>query len=204
MQTVQVTENFGLGGISFDGNRVLEADEVFSVVTEVPAAVSGVLTTRTDNDTGTLTMDDAGHGITTGARLDLYWTGGARRRMTVGTVAGLSVPIDLGAGDNLPAATTPIIACVPVERSFPLVNADLIKIAVKGDVECQFTFMEADGTTEDLTYHLEPAVAGASVIGTWDAAYGASPLTGTDIAEVWMSHNDVNAAHILSAAYLSD
>jgi hypothetical protein len=83
------------------------------------AAKTGTLTTRTDNDTGTLTMT-AGHGITTGQTLDVYWAGGQRRGMTVGTVATNSVPIDGGAGDNLPANTTAITAMVPTSVPFLL------------------------------------------------------------------------------------
>lgn len=72
---------------------------------------AGTLTTRTDNDTGTLTME-TGHGITTGSIIDLYWADGSRYNVTVGTVSGNSVPIDLGSGDNLPVADTAITAKV--------------------------------------------------------------------------------------------
>lgn len=71
------------------------------------AAKSGTLSTRTDDNTGTLTLG-SGHGIATSDVVDLYWTGGRRYGVTVGTVSGTSVPIDLGAGDNLPIATTVI------------------------------------------------------------------------------------------------
>jgi hypothetical protein len=75
------------------------------------AAKSGTLTTRTDNNTGELTMS-GGHGITTGQIIDIYWTGGVQRSVTVGTVATNAVPIDSGIGDNLPADETPITAVV--------------------------------------------------------------------------------------------
>jgi len=87
------------------GSAPIGLDEV------LPVARSGQLTTRTDNTTGTLTMS-AGHGITTAAVIDLYWTGGVRYGVVVGTVATNSVPISGGAGDNLPANLTNITAQV--------------------------------------------------------------------------------------------
>jgi hypothetical protein len=68
----------------------------------------GTLTTRSDDDTGTLTMDDGGHGIATGAVVTLLWDGGSRGGVAVGTVAGVSVPIDGGSGDVLPATSTAV------------------------------------------------------------------------------------------------
>ena len=51
-----------------------------------------------------------GHGITTGALVDVYWEGGVRYGVTVGTVNGQAVPLtDSGAGDVLPADETPIV-----------------------------------------------------------------------------------------------
>lgn len=204
-QQVAIQENFGLGGINFPASRTITGDEVHSVIVDVAAAKPGVLTTRTDNDTGTLTME-TGHGITTGALLDIYWEGGARRRVTVGTVSGLSVPFGasaVGAGDNLPVADTVIAAMVPIERQFPLINADLQLIAVKCDYTSQFTFMEADGTTEDYAISLEPDPVDSIKVSSWDADKGANPLTGTAIAEVWLSHADITASHTMYAAFMS-
>jgi hypothetical protein len=86
-------------------------------------AEAGSLTTRTDNDTGTITMSSGGHTITTGEVVDVYWSGGVRYGMTVGTVSGTSVPIDAGAGDNLPSAATAVT--VVVQKS--------INVTIDGD-----------------------------------------------------------------------
>jgi hypothetical protein len=74
-------------------------------------ARTGVLTARTDFDTGTITMDDSGHGITTGQTLAVWWStfgDGQIRGMTVGTVSGKSVPIDGGTGSPLPDVGTAV------------------------------------------------------------------------------------------------
>lgn len=105
-----------IAGINFRGSWESDGENVAGSQISLGTAKTGTLTTRTDDDTGTLTMT-SGHGITTGAIIDLYWdTGGGvyayRHGVVVGTVSTNSVPIDLGAGTNLPIATTAIIAMV--------------------------------------------------------------------------------------------
>lgn len=77
----------------------------------------GELTTRTDADTGELTMATANHGISTGDTVNLTWDGGSRSDVTVGNVSGTTVPIDGGTGTDLPATSTDITvtstACTP-------------------------------------------------------------------------------------------
>jgi hypothetical protein len=96
--------------------------EAVAEVDLLPGA-AGELTTRTDDDTGTVTMDAAEHGIETGEIADIYWTGGRRYGVTVGTVAGTAVPIDAGAGDNLPITTTEMV----------VVRQQQVNISIDGD-----------------------------------------------------------------------
>lgn len=71
---------------------------------------ASTLTTRTSATAGTITAP-SGHGITTGATIDLYWmavintynTAQVRRNVTVGTVSGTSIPFSGGEGNDLPA-----------------------------------------------------------------------------------------------------
>lgn len=114
MPTVETNLIIQGGGISISGRVLRTVDSVPAIEVALPAGKAGQLTTRTDDETGTLTMA-SGHGITTGAIIDLYWDGGSRRTNLVGTVAGLSVPINAaaqGVGDVLPANLTNIVACV--------------------------------------------------------------------------------------------
>lgn len=72
----------------------------------LPAAKAGTLSTRTDNDTGVVTVA-SGHGVTTSNLVDVYWiTGSTGRRygMTVTGTTGTTISIDGGSGDNLPTA----------------------------------------------------------------------------------------------------
>lgn len=122
----------GLG--SSLGGRISRTDEAaVSYEVTVPAGKSGTLSTRTDNETGTLTLG-SGHGIATGNTIDLFWDGGARYTITVGTVSGTSVPIgadNSGTGDNLPAADTPVVASTRTGFSIPLYCDSIAILAIE-------------------------------------------------------------------------
>lgn len=98
-------------GASIQSQVVRSGSASIGFTDTLAAAKTGSLTTRTDNTDGELTMT-AGHGITTAAVIDLYWAGGNRYGVVVGTVATNAVPISGGAGDNLPAGSTAITAVV--------------------------------------------------------------------------------------------
>lgn len=166
----------------------------------VPAAKVGSLTTRTDNDTGVLTMD-TGHGITTAAKLDVYWqnadlTYGSRSNMTVGTVATNSVPIDGGTGDNLPVNLTAITAAVPHVENATVDGDNLTAILFRSnDSQAIFTVCEDDGTTVLLTIRL---AANSSYI--WNDQSGiTNPLAATDVGTIRSSHASTVAETMYAA-----
>lgn len=184
MPTAVLRETTTALGYSFPAIDEVEADGgAIKEVLELAVAKTGTLTARTDNDTGELTMA-ASHGITTGARLDVYWDGGSRRGMTVGTVAGNVVPIDGGSGDNLPTTTTAITAQVPTSESIAFTGSNAVLLAyyssgrgtivltTSGDVECDAHVM--DGTVKSYI---------------WTADRNAtSPVAGETIAKVYFSN----------------
>jgi len=98
-------------GAAIQSQVVRSGSASIGLIETLAAAKTGQLTTRTDNTDGVLTMS-SGHGITTAAVIDLYWTGGNRYGVVVGTVSTNSVPISGGAGDNLPTNMTNITAVV--------------------------------------------------------------------------------------------
>lgn len=112
-----IVKQHQLAGKSYVHQQTKTAGDVEGKEEPIPVAAAGTLTTRTDANTGTLTMDSADHGITTGDVIDIYWTdddgvSGSRRGVNVGSVAGTSVPFDVGLGDNLPDADTVVQAAV--------------------------------------------------------------------------------------------
>jgi hypothetical protein len=166
----------------------------------------GTLTTRTDDNTGELTMA-ASHGITTGARLDVYWSGGMRRGMTVGTVATNAVPIDGGAGDVLPANTTAITAQVPSEEAYAVEGDDLdflmartsrrgvVVFADGSDAELFAIVGELSGTTGGAYQWRDPALSPVASDG------GVTNPVATDtVAKVFVSNGDSANTNIVQVA----
>lgn len=193
-----VSNTLSIGGTQYGAARTQNGTSEVEVNDTLAAAKTGSLTTRTSNTAGTLTMD-AGHGIATGNRLDLYWTNadgtkGARYGITVGTVSTNSVPISSGAGDNLPTLNSAITAMVPTKYAMSLPYAKLLALGVGAAAPAVAAFV--DGS--------DAAVFGGRCTGTgghylWDAGNGASnPFGTTNVASVFLSHGDSTAAQNVS------
>ena len=96
----------------------------------LPVGKTGTLSTRTDANTGELTLT-GGHGIVTGQIIDLYWPGGRRYNVVVGTVSTNVVPIDLGSGNDLPLAAAAIVATPQVQINTAIDGDNLSVLAIK-------------------------------------------------------------------------
>lgn len=154
-------------------------------------AKAGSLTTRTSVSVGTLTMA-SGHGITTAAVFDLFWTAnglsGARRGVVAGTVSVNSVPITGGTGDDLPDLNSAITAMIPHSESVVLDGANVIALVAKCDVPGFIAIYEADGTTLIVAIRIREAGSGAYI---WTLASGAAnPLGTSDVGIIKTSHSD--------------
>lgn len=189
-----VTITYGLsisgGGMSIQpqpvqrtGSGVIGLDETLA------AAQAGSLTTRTNTDTGEITMSDAEHTITTGAVVDVYWDGGVQYGATVGTVDGTAVPIDTGSGDDLPDADTDVTVVVQ----------ETANLTIDGD-EAELIAIELSTNTKSLrsTGHIQFLDASDSEIAeidlvtnvpqVWDLEGGATnPFTGNIITKAKVS-----------------
>lgn len=187
--SIKVAHQVTIDSMIFNETRAVTADQVACKIEKsIPGAKSGSLTTRTDDTTGTLTMV-TGHGLTTGAKVSLFWAGGRRYNVTLGTVATDSVPItNSGAGDNLPTQGTAIRVCVEVEFSTDIV----------GDRLRAYAFFAPKRGTVQL-------VAGTTVEKVEDTVgdnqeqdwtYGGTevnPIVGDTITKVRLSHEDTSA-----------
>jgi hypothetical protein len=81
---------------------IRSGSSAIGIIEALPVSQAGSLTTRTDDNTGEITMSSGDHSISTGDVVDIYWASGVHRGATVGTVDGTAVPIDSGIGDDLP------------------------------------------------------------------------------------------------------
>lgn len=127
MPTLDIVTNVsGLGGtIAKTVRREADAGQAISVT--VPAGKASTAWTKADDNTGTATLA-ADHGIETGQVVDVYWSGGFRAAVTVGTVSGTSVPLgtdNSGSGDNYPVSTTAIVVSPRVTLDIDIDPADL-------------------------------------------------------------------------------
>jgi len=200
--SVQTQVNLGgtLGGRRYEGIVLSPAFGVETNVPEItlPAAKPGALTTRTDNNTGVLTMD-AGHGLATG-RIDVYWdvagVRGCRRQMD-GVVTVDSIAIDGGYGDNLPPDESPITAVAPVSEVVAL-DADALKIfaaSVNKDSHCSISFgTQGTAYAEGGAIELNDGLFGQGRFWV-DGAFGTNPLAdANNFDRIYASQGGTSAA----------
>lgn len=154
---------------------------------------TGTLTTRTDNTTGSATME-SGHGITTGAKVSIYWydvhgvLAGSRYNVTIGTVSGTTVPIsNSGSGDNLPVATTALVMMVEQSESVLLTGNNVKAILAWSPVPATLHIMDDAGTPAIIT----TIELDADQVYRWYYDSGkTSPVAAVNITAVKGSHGD--------------
>ena len=195
-------------GFSFPSLVNTEADGGIVKSKTLPVAKVGQLTTRTNGTEGELTMA-GGHGITTGDRLDLYWNGGSRRGITVGTVDTNAVPLtDTGSGDVLPANMTAITAMVPEEEEF-VFTGDNAKglayyavhptVAAASQRKATIVLAEADDTEAGY------ARLNSGVASIWSIDRDSTVPTATfDVTKAYFSHASSTTTCDMRVAVLYD
>ncbi len=180
------------GGIVFSGGNTRNPDGQQSEQQSLSPGKAGTLTTRTDANTGTLTLS-TGHGITTGQKVNIFWNQGAgvigvQRNVTVGTVSGNSVPIDLGVGDNLPALNSAVVACVVTVISDVFLAVQVELAVATAQYQGSVEFQKADGTP---IFFIHFGLSGSSgEIWDWEDEQGiATPFT-DDVGKVVLANGD--------------
>ncbi|MEN0109299.1 MAG: hypothetical protein AAF805_01125 [Planctomycetota bacterium] len=194
------------GGVSIQGSARRSGDGGIGYDPPVPAAAAGTLATRTDAETGSLTMGASAHGVTTGAVVDLFWEGGARYGVTVGAVAGVTVPIgadNSGTGDDLPAASTALTVSVPESFNASIDGDRLAVLAVQLDAQ------NTERGRLTLRDSGDAAIATLDLVGGaargFDIAGGdANPFTGNPIASAEISRSGATGAATMKICGLQD
>lgn len=109
----QITGLSAVKDLSDNGSRVIPAGAHLAHIQVEAQSLryrdghsEGSLTTRTDADTGVITVTDDDHAITNSNTVFVWWSGGVVRSMTVSSVATNAITVDGGTGDDLPAADT--------------------------------------------------------------------------------------------------
>ena len=194
----------GLGGQQVDKTLTIIGDHPNPYVVVLPAGTAGTLTTRTDNNTGVATLA-GGHGLTTGDKVDAYWSGGFRYGMDA-TVAVNDITIDGGVGDNLPLLNAAVVVTkqVSINTAIDGDNIQVIGVALeaasagstgKGHLDFQ------DDT--DTTVLAMSLVADAPLV--WNVAGGqANPFAGAPIVACQASNGSSMEALTLKILSLED
>ena len=182
-----ISETVTVGGLTLSETTTVNAENAIIKDVSVPAGKVSQLTTRTDNTTGTVT-GPTGHGITTAQVVDLYWVGGARRQVVVGTVSGLLIPISGGVGDVLPANLTAVTICPRTAVNVVIAAADLnfLAMQVPASVRGSFALREGGGA-----YPINQTQNG---VWHWTTGNGeANPLGAYTSTILYMSHDSTVA-----------
>lgn len=187
MPTGEINNVVNVAGIQFGGTTKRTAPAQWSESldpgegTGLAAGKAGTLSTRTDDDTGVVTLG-AGHGVTTDDVVEVYWSGGLRYGMDVTVVDGNNVTIDLGSGDNLPSQDTAVVIGVRTELDADFDGDQIEIIAVQCNKRGHIEFQKGDDTvidSQELTAN-EP--------WTWISGQGvANPLTGDPVGKIQVS-----------------
>ncbi len=196
--SASINKTTSVGGETFNQASAPSADAVIAHNVSVLPGDEGELTTRTDGNTGVITVDDSGHSFVQNDRVDVYWNGNCRRGMSVLSVSGALVTLDGGGGSNLPDQGSDITIVEPVALDLSvlgtLVKAILLQTAKLG----QFVFC-ATGPTEHFQKEL-----GEGKMWDWEDGNGTvNPITGDQIDIVYLSHGDT-AAVIMKVGVLHD
>lgn len=195
----------GLGNRTIAKQIPRESDGGICYDPTIPHGYAGELTTRTDNNTGEVTMEP-GHGITPGMVVDIYWDGGVQYGVTVGASSTDDLPIDGGVGDNLPTQGTEVIVSPVVE----------VNVAIDGDelsllgIQQQFANL-TDTSPGHIAFRdgTSSLVAAISLDGTnpqtWDIGGGAAnPFTGNPITKALCSNGSTENDCVLVILGLQD
>lgn len=206
MPTLEINQSLSVSGVQSRSLKVtVETQNIVQSVPTVPVAQTGALTTRTDNDTGTLTMS-GGHGVVTG-KVDVFWDTGSRVGMDA-TVTSNSIAIDGGTGDNLPtlvSGTYVIQVMNPHVEDIVFVGNNIDGLAVYTDRRGYIVFAQADGT---VLFTVKAGTGGTTYFWYDDAATDnpslvTNPLAGDTVGKIFFSHDDTTATHApeVSALY---
>jgi hypothetical protein len=189
----QITISGTVAGQGFTGSMTRSPAGSISHVSSIGAGTSGVLSTRTDDDTGTITSNS--HPFNDDDIVDIYWTGGMRYGMKVSSdaantfVLGASV---VGTGDVLPVQGTTVIVCLQETVNIDFDGDDCRLIAVTADGRASFDFQEGAGTS---VKHIEIEAANEIIAWASDTS-AANPLTGNAIGQVKVSSGTAAATAV--------
>ncbi len=179
-----------LGGISIEAVITKTEEGQISDQATLAAADAGTLTTRTNDTDGTITLS-AGHSISNGDIIDIYWTDGngdmqVAYGATVGTVGtDDTVPFTGASGTALPVVDTSVTVDEEVEINADFDGDDAVKVMLHSTRKWHYRFQ--DSGDADLSVGKrnadEPFMYFKDITPS-------NPLTGNPVDAVLVSNGD--------------
>lgn len=201
MPTCQLTKSTLIAGVSIAGltshsGSAVGHERKAASSNALPAAKAGSLTTRTDADTGVVTLS-TGHGITTGMKVDVYFPAGVRYHMTA-TVATNAVTVDGGFGTDLPLEDTAVYLAeqVVINTDFDADAVTLMAISATRRTHIEFRD-DSDATIADSGIDIA-----AGGMWDWAAGGGAIPTAGNIVGSICVSCGESAGASDLGIGIL--
>lgn len=196
MADISVSFGISVGGVSSSGTNTRDCDSQIGHDPEVPAGQAGTLTTRTDNDTGVITLDDAAvPTVTTSDTVCVFWDGGYRYGCTVTAVGATTVTVDVGTGTNLPVLTTAVVVAKEVTVDTDL-DGDLVKVftvSLPGGGDLHFRILDATGTATTVLVNRLDA---GEVVAWNDSSIFTNPFAAADINSVVVAQDGLTAVDL--------
>lgn len=187
MITGTLQQYASVGGLSIQGAVVRQGDAQIghSSDPELPAAKAGALTTRSDEDTGVITTDEA-HGLTDSDVVDVFWEGGVRYGMAITGYTDTTITVDGGAGDDLPLGEDPAVTvAVPVEVDLDFAG-DNVRLLAAGSTRRGHVCFMSDVPAVLLAVELP-----ANEVWAWADDQGIdNPLEGEQVDHLLVSNGD--------------
>lgn len=186
-----------VAGVNIDSmiRRTDELEQAFRAT--MPAGRAGTLTTRTDDNTGIITVA-SGHGITDTDTVAIFWVGGSRYDVDVTATTATTISIDLGAGANLPLATTAVVVAKESVHTLPIVGDDIAVIGIGCDNRASINFRDS-GDASLLRYDMATGEGRLWVAGQ-DVT---NPLATDTVATIVIANGGTMAAELRIGALLN-
>jgi hypothetical protein len=188
--TADISIRTRVAGVNIDSTirRTDELEQAFRAT--MPAGRAGTLSTRTDDNTGILTVA-SGHGITDADTVAIFWEGGSRYGVDVTATTSTTISIDLGAGANLPIVTTPIVVAKESEHVLAIIGNDIAVIAAGCDNRASIN-MRDSGDSTLLRYDIAAKEGRLWVSGTDQD----NPLSTNTVANIVIANGGTTEAEL--------
>jgi hypothetical protein len=191
MSTARITTQYRIAGRVVEATVLREDETASTTQVALPAGLAGVLTTRTGDAAGTVTVAE-GHGITTSDKVSVFWSGGAAHGLSVGSTTGTTVVVATSAiidGAVLPAQDTVVVIAKAVETTFTHEGNDIAVFVAFS--RGRLSVVVADDAPASV--YAADIPADESVAYIEDFSIGTNPFAGDTLTQVVLANGSTSA-----------